>query len=52
MIDELRRRSYIGGATLTVAQVQSAKLVELIVDRVRAARPLMCFLCEALEQPY
>ncbi len=52
LIDELRRRSFIGGANLTQAQVQSKELVELIIERVRVARPMMQFLCEALEQPY
>ena len=52
MIEELRRRSFIGGANLTAAQIQSTDLVDLIVERVRVARPLMQFLCEALEQPY
>jgi len=52
MIDELRRRSFIGGANLTAAQVQKKELIDLIIARVRAARPLMEFLCSALEQPY
>lgn len=52
MLDELRRRSYLGGANLTPAQIQSPELVGLIVERVRAAKPLMAFLCEALELPY
>jgi uncharacterized protein (TIGR02453 family) len=52
MIDELRRRSYLGGASLSPAQIHSKGLIELIVDRVRAAKPLMTFLCAALEVPY
>jgi uncharacterized protein (TIGR02453 family) len=52
MLDELRRRSYLGGANLTPAQIQSPELVGLIVERVCAAKPLMAFLCEALELPY
>ena len=52
MIDELRRRSFIGGANLTAAQIQSKQLIELILERIRAAKPLMTFLCEALEVPY
>lgn len=52
MIDELRRRSFIGGANLTPTQIQSKELTDLIVERVRAAKSLMAFLCEALEVPY
>lgn len=52
MIDELRRRSFIGGANLSAAQIQSKLLIELILERIRAAKPLMTFLCEALEVPY
>jgi uncharacterized protein (TIGR02453 family) len=52
MIDELRRRSFIGGAKLTPAQIQSKQLIELILERVRAAKPLMTFLCNALDVPY
>ncbi len=52
MIGELRRRSFIGGSNLTVTQIQSKELTALVVERVRAARPLMEFLCSALEQPY
>jgi uncharacterized protein (TIGR02453 family) len=51
-IEDLRLRSFIGGAPLTRSQVQSSQLVDLIVERVRAARPLMTFLCEALGLPY
>ena len=51
-ISDLRLRSFIGGAPLTRAQVQGTQLVDLIVERVRAATPLMTFLCEALELPY
>ncbi len=52
MIDELRRRSFIGVANLTASQIQSKQLVDLILERVRVAKPLMVFLCEALEVPY
>ncbi len=51
-IEDLRLRSFIGAAPLTRGQVQSVQLVDLIVERVRAAAPLMTFLCEALELPY
>jgi uncharacterized protein (TIGR02453 family) len=52
MIDELRRRSFIGGAKLTAAQIQGKQLIELILERVRVAKPLMTFLCGALDLPY
>ena len=52
LIDELRRRSFIGGANLSAAQIQSKQLIELILERIRAAKPLMTFLCEAIELPY
>jgi uncharacterized protein (TIGR02453 family) len=51
-LDDLRRRSFIGGAPLTAVQIQSPELVGLIVDRVQVAKPFMAALCEALELPY
>lgn len=51
-IEDLRLRSFLGSAPLTRSQVQSDQLVDLIVARVRAASPLMAYLCEAIELPY
>lgn len=51
-IEDLRLKSFIGLATLTRKQIQSPELVGTTVDLVRRGKPLMAFLCEALNQPY
>lgn len=52
LIDELRQQSFIGMVPLTLKQLQSPSLVQLIPSYVSAGRPLMVALCEALEQPW
>lgn len=52
LIDDLRLRSFIGSAPLSSKQVESPELVALIIERIKAARPLMTALCDALEVPY
>ena len=52
LIDELRQRSYLGMASLTRKQVESPTLVATLNRLVADAKPLMTFLCQALDQPY
>ncbi|TWU17518.1 hypothetical protein Pla52o_50740 [Novipirellula galeiformis] len=52
MIDDLRRIDFIALATLSEAEMTSAEIVQILIARVRAARPLMQFLCDAIEVPY
>jgi uncharacterized protein (TIGR02453 family) len=52
MIDELRRIDFIGVAPLTRDQVLATDATNHIVELVRAAKPLMRFLCDAIDVPY
>ncbi|MEM8670028.1 MAG: DUF2461 domain-containing protein [Planctomycetota bacterium] len=52
MIDDLRRIDFIACAPLTHDEVMSEEVVPLIVDRIKRAKPLMRFLCNAIEVPY
>lgn len=52
MIDDLRRKDFIAIAPLSEAEVTSAELVKLILDRIKRAKPLMKFLCDAIDVPY
>ncbi len=48
MIEDLRRIDFIAIAPLTQAEVTSDRVVPLIIDRIKRAKPLMQFLCEAI----
>jgi uncharacterized protein (TIGR02453 family) len=52
MIMYLRLKSFLGMASLSREQIESDELIQAIPALVRAARPLMVTLCEALELPY
>ncbi len=52
MIEDLRRIDFIAVCTLTRGQLTSPGAIELLTDRVKATRPLMRFLCDAVEIPY
>lgn len=49
LVEDLKRKDFIGLANLSEATVTSGKLRPLLVERYRQAAPLMRFLCEALE---
>jgi len=49
LVDDLKRKDFIGLANLTGAAVASGKLRPLVVERFRQAAPFMRFLCQALE---
>ena len=52
MIQDLRRKDLIAIAPLSVAEMTSDGIVDLIIARVKQAKPLMRFLCDAIEVPY
>ncbi|MFK8111963.1 MAG: DUF2461 domain-containing protein [Rubripirellula sp.] len=52
MIEDLRRIDFIAVAPLTEADFTSEEVVKLLIDRIKKAKPLMEFLCDAIEVPY
>lgn len=52
MIEDLRRTDFIALASLTQTQVTSDQVVSIMMDRVKKAKPLMKFLCDAIDVPY
>ena len=52
MIEDLRRTDFIALAPLAQSQVISDQVVSIMIDRIKKARPLMKFLCEAIDVPY
>lgn len=52
LINDLRLTSYIGIATLSKQEVQSADLAKRVAKLIRDSRPFMEFLCESLGLPY
>ncbi|MEO1615191.1 MAG: DUF2461 domain-containing protein [Planctomycetota bacterium] len=51
-IEDLRRKDFIAISALKRKDVLSADFPELIVTRIKQAKPLMRFLCDAIEVPY
>jgi uncharacterized protein (TIGR02453 family) len=49
LVQDLKRKDFIGMATLGEATVTSGKLRAQVVERFREAAPYMGFLCKALE---
>lgn len=52
MIDDLRRKDFIAIAPISQAEMTGDGIVDLIVSRVKQAKPLMRFLCDAIDVPY
>lgn len=52
LLEDLRRKDFIGLAPLSSAQATSPALRPLIVERFHQAAPFMGFLCQALELPF
>ncbi|MEM6472734.1 MAG: DUF2461 domain-containing protein [Planctomycetota bacterium] len=52
MIEDLKRKDFIAITPLTREEVLSNDFAALIVSRVKQARPLMRFLCDAIDVPY
>ena len=51
-IEDLRRIDFIAVAPISQSEVTSDQVVSLVIDRIKRARPLMKFLCEAIDVPY
>lgn len=49
LVEDLKRKDFIGMAALSAAEATSKKLRSLAVERFRQAAPYMEFLCRALE---
>ncbi|HCI13871.1 MAG: TIGR02453 family protein [Gallionellales bacterium GWA2_60_142] len=49
LVEDLKRKDFIGMAALSTAEVTSKKLRTLVVERFRQAAPYMEFLCKALD---
>ena len=52
MIDDLKRIDFIAVAPLTQSEVTSGGIVDLVIDHIKRAKPLMKFLCDAIDVPY
>jgi uncharacterized protein (TIGR02453 family) len=52
MIEDLRRIDFIAIGPLSESELTGDHVVPLLVDRIKKARPLMKFLCDALGIPY
>ncbi len=52
LIDDLRRIDFIAIAPLTQRQVTSDQIISIMMDRIKKAKPLMKFLCDAIDVPY
>lgn len=52
MIEDLRRIDFIGISPLSRKQITSPGFVDLLTTRIKTARPLMRFLCDAIDVPY
>ena len=52
LIDDLRRKDFFGSTSLTEQDAISAGFIQRYAEICRAAKPLMQFLCRALELPF
>lgn len=52
LIEDLRRVDFIAVAPLSEADLTNEQTVSLLMDRIKKAKPLMQFLCDAIEVPY
>ncbi|MCP4885418.1 DUF2461 domain-containing protein [Rubripirellula sp.] len=52
LIEDLRRIDCMAVAPLTRSEITGDNVVELLIDRIKRATPLMRFLCDAIDLPY
>lgn len=52
MIEDLRRIDFIGVAPLSQSEITGDEIVSIVMDRIKKAKPLMQFLCDAIDVPY
>lgn len=51
-IEDLRRIDFIAIAPISEQELTAVDPVPLLIERIRAARPLMRFLCDSIDIPY
>lgn len=52
MIEDLRRIDFIAIAPLSQRDFTSTEILDTLIDRIKQAKPLMKFLCDAIDVPY
>ena len=52
MIQDLRRKDFIAIAPLTQKELLSDDVVPTLISHIKKAKPLMRFLCDAIDVPY
>ena len=52
LVEDLKRKDFIGVATLPQKMITQAKLPQELTRVFRAGTPLMKFLCEAVDVPF
>ena len=52
MIEDLKRIDFIAVAPLSRQQVTDPKIVATLMDHIKRSKPLMQFLCDAIDIPY
>lgn len=52
LINDLKRVDFIAVAPISEQEVTGDQIVSLVVDRIKRAKPLMQFLCDAIDVPY
>ncbi|MDG2222879.1 MAG: DUF2461 domain-containing protein [Rubripirellula sp.] len=52
LIEDLRRIDCMAVAPLTQAEITGDQVLEILIDRIKRAKPLMRFLCDAIDLPY
>jgi uncharacterized protein (TIGR02453 family) len=51
LIEDIKRKDFIGVCQLKAADLKSPEIVDLTIDRVKRSMPLVRFLCDALHLP-
>ena len=52
MIEDLKRKDFIGVQAVTQSFATSRDLPQQLADRFKAGTPLMRYLCDALDVPF
>ena len=52
MIEDLKRIDFIAVAPLTQKDFTDPKIVPKLIDHIKRSKPLMQFLCDAIDIPY
>ena len=52
LINDLKRKDFIAITPISEKELTSDKAVSLLISRIKTAKPIMNFLCDAIELPY